>query len=298
MPQPAVPQQPGVESWAGGDGHVGQIRFFCWRDWLDSQDKLDPFAFLDYLENVGDGKVGVSLKVRPSGVPDNGRAFEEVLLDNIPSTNSTTAPGSLLAGLLGPQLTALLDPNQLKATQANTHRPTWDGEGASARDYWRDWLLYENNVNHMQPAHLQKDALLQSLPASTQNILRKRCTRRLIGYQELKALVKIQIDRALVNYGASQNWEDIVPLHPARADSLTEWFDNWCQAGAGVRGGVSHHMAKRQFLKAPYVSNAYEGHLGAMVFDEASQNGKFSYLVAFCFILPRLVSKKRAKVTK
>ena len=30
----------------------------------------------------------------------------------------------------------------------------------------------------------------------------------------------------------------------------------------------------------------------------SKQNGKFSYLEAFCFILPRLVSKKRANVTK
>ena len=298
VPQPAAPPHPGVESWAGGGGHVGQIRFFCLHNWLDSQDKFDPFAFLDYLENVGDGEVGVSFKVRPSGVPDNRRAFEEVLLDDIPSTNSTTAPGSLFGGLLGPQLAALLDPNQLKATQANTRRPTWDGEGATARDYWRDWLLYENNVNHMQPEHLQKEALLQNLPASRQNVLRKRCTRRLIGYQELKTLVKTQIDRAMANYGASKNWEDIVPPHPATANSLTEWFDDWGQAGARVRGGVSHHMAKRQFLKAMYVSNAYEGHLDAMVFEEAKQNSRFSYLKAFCFILPRQVSKKRAKVTK
>ena len=35
-----------------------------------------------------------------------------------------------------------------------------------------------------------------------------------------------------------------------------------------------------------------------MVFEEAKQNGKFSYPEAFCFILPRLVSKKQAKVTK
>ena len=170
--------------------------------------------------------------------------------------------------------------------------------GATARDYWRDLLLYENIVNHMQPEHLQKEALLQSLPASRQNVLRKRCTHRLIGYQELKALAKTQIDRALANYGASKNWEDIVPPHPATADSLTEWFDDRCQAGARVRCGVSHHMAKRQFLKALYVSNACEGHLDAMVFKEAKQNGKFSYLEAFCFILPRLVSKKRAKATK
>ena len=135
MPQPTAAPHPGVESWARGDGHVGQIRFFCLCDWLDSQDKFDPFAFLDYLENVGDGEVGVFLKVRQSGVPDNGRAFKEVLLDDIPLTNSTTAPGSLLAGPLGPQLAALLDPNQLKATQANTHRPTWDGEGATVRQY-------------------------------------------------------------------------------------------------------------------------------------------------------------------
>ena len=192
MPQPAAPPQPGVESWAEGDGQVGQMRFFRLRDWIDSRDKFDPFASLDYLENVGDGEVGVFLKVRPTGVPDNGRAFEEVLLNNIPSTKSTTAPGCLLVGFLGPQLAALLDPNQLKATQANTHRPTPNVEGATARDHWRDWLLYENIVNHMQPEHLQKDALLQSLPASRQNILRKRCTRRLIGYQELKALVKTQ----------------------------------------------------------------------------------------------------------
>ena len=66
------------------------------------------------------------------------------------------------------------------------------------------------NVNHMQPEHLQKEALLQSLPASRQNVLRKRCTNRLIHYQELKALVKTQVDGALANYGASKNWE--VPL--------------------------------------------------------------------------------------
>ena len=150
----------------------------------------------------------------------------------------------------------------------------------------------------MRPEHLQKEALLQSLPASRQNVLRKQCTRRLIDYQELKALVKTQVDRALANYGASKNWEDIVQPHPATADSLTEWFDDWCQAGPCMRGGVSHHMAMRQFFKALYVSNAYEGHLDAMLFDEAKQNGKFSYLEAFCFILPRLVSKKRAKVTK
>ena len=298
MPQPTAQPHPGVESCAGGDGHMGHIRFFCLCDSLDSQDTFDPFAFLDYLENVWDGEVGVSLKVRPSGVPDNGRAFEEVLLNDIPSTNSSTAPGSLLAGLLGPQLAAILDPNQLKATQANTHRPTWDGEGATARDYWQDWLLYENNVNHMQHEHLQKEALPQSLPASRQNVLRKRCTRRLIGYQELKALVKTQRDRALANYGASKNWEDIGPPHPSTADSLTEWFHDWCQAGARVRGGVSHNMAKRQFLKALYVSHAYEGHSDAMVFEEPKQNGNFSYLEAFCYILPRLVSKKRAKMTK
>ena len=205
MPEHATPPQRGVESWAAGDGHVGQTQFFCLRDWLDSRDKFDPFAFLDYLENVGDGEVGVSLKVRPSEVPDNGRAFQEVPLDDIPSTNSTTAPGSLLARLLGPQLAALLDPNQLKATQADNYRPTWDGEGATARNYWRDGLLYEDNVNHMQPEDLQKEALLQTLPGSRQNVLGKRCTRRLIGYQELKALVKIQIDQALANYGGSKN---------------------------------------------------------------------------------------------
>ena len=153
-------------------------------------------------------------------------------------------------------------------------------------------MHFESNVNHMQPEHLQEEALLQSLTASRQNVVGKRCTCRLIGYQELKALVKTQIDRALANYGASKNWEDIVPPHPTTADSLTEWFDDWCQAGARVCGGVSHHMAKRQFLKALYVSNAYEGHLDAMVFEEAKQNGKYSYLEAFCFILPRLVSKK------
>ena len=60
---------------------------------------------------------------------------------------------------------------------------------------------------------------------------------------------------------------------------------------------VSHHMAKRQFLRALYVFNAYEGHLDAMVFGEAKQNRKFSYLEAFCFNLPCLVSKNRAKVT-
>ena len=46
------------------------------------------------------------------------------------------------------------------------------------------------------------------------------------------------------------------------------------------------------------MSDAYKGHFDAMVFEEAKQNGKFAYLEAFCFILPRLVSKKRAKVTK
>ena len=59
----------------------------------------------------------MSPKVRPSEVPDNGRAFEEVLLDDMPLTNSTTAPGSLWAGPLGPQLAASSDPNELKATQ-------------------------------------------------------------------------------------------------------------------------------------------------------------------------------------
>ena len=118
-----------------------------------------------------------------------------------------------------------------------------------------------------------------------------------MDYQELKALVKTQIDRALANYGAFKNWEDIVPPHPATADSLTDWLADWFQAGACVRGGVSHHMAKRQFLKAPYMSNAYEGHLDAMLFEEAKQNHQFSYLEAFCLILPRLVHKKQAKVT-
>ena len=58
-------------------------------------------------------------------------------------------------------------------------------------------------------------------------------------------MIKPQIDRALANYGASTNLEGIVPPHPATADSLTEWFDDLCQAGARVRGGVSHRMAKR-----------------------------------------------------
>ena len=39
-----------------------------------------------------------------------------------------------------------------------------------------------------------------------------------------------------------------------------------------MRGGVSDHMAKRQFPKAVYMSNAYEGHLDAMLFEEARQN--------------------------
>ena len=116
MPQPTAPPHLGVESWAGGVCHIGQIPFFCLCDWLDTRQKFNPFAFLDYPGKVGDGEVGVSLKVRPSGFPDNGRAFEKALLVAIPSTNSTTAPGGLLAGLLGPQLAALLDPNQLKAT--------------------------------------------------------------------------------------------------------------------------------------------------------------------------------------
>ena len=135
MPQPTAPPHPGLESWAGVDAHVGRIRFLCLRDWLDARGKFDPFAFLHYLKNVGNGEVRVSLKGRPSGVLDNGTTFEEVLLNDIPSTNSTTASGSLLAELLGPQLAALLDPNQLKATQAKTHCPSWDGEGATARDY-------------------------------------------------------------------------------------------------------------------------------------------------------------------
>ena len=113
-----------------------------------------------------------------------------------------------------------------------------------------------------------------------------------------RVLVKTKVDRALANFGASKNWEDIVPPHPASAESLPEWFHDSCQAGARVRGGVSHHGAKRQFLKALYTSNAYEGTLDAMVFEEAKQNGKFSYLEALCFILPHLVNKDRAKVTK
>ena len=108
------------------------------------------------------------------------------------------------------------------------------------------------------------------------------CTRRLIDYQGLKALVKTQMDRALVNFGVSKNWEDIVPPRHASAASLTEWFDDWRHAGARVHGGVSHHGAKRQFVKALYVSHAYEGHLEGMVFEEAKQNGKISYLASFC----------------
>ena len=57
-------------------------------------------------------------------------------------------------------------------------------------------------------------------------------------------------------------------------------------------------MTQRQFFKALYVSNAYGGHLDALPFEEAKQKAKFSYLEAFCFILPRLVSKKQAKVMK
>ena len=65
-----------------------------------------------------------------------------------------------------------------------------------------------------------------------------------------------------------------------------------------MHGGVSHHGARRKFLKALYMSNAYQGDLDAMVLVEAKQNGKFSYLEAFCFILTQLVGKKRAKVIK
>ena len=83
-----------------------------------------------------------------------------------------------MAGLYGPQLSALLDQDQLKATLVNTHCPSGDGEAATARKYWRDWAA----INHMQPENLQKGALLQSLPASRQNILRKRCTPCLFDY--------------------------------------------------------------------------------------------------------------------
>ena len=65
-----------------------------------------------------------------------------------------------------------------------------------------------------------------------------------------------------------------------------------------MRAGVSHHMANRHFLRALYVSKAYDRHFEAMVFVEAKQNGTLSCVEDFCFILPRLVSKKRAKVLK
>ena len=198
----------------------------CLRDWLDTRGKSDPFAFLDYLENAVDGAVGVCLNVRPSLVVDNGRPFEEVLLDDIPSTKSRTAPCSLLTGLLGPQLLPLLDSNHLKSTQASTQRPSWDRGGATARNYWQHWLFSKNNVDHMQREHVKKEAVLQILPASRQNVLRKRCTCRLIDYEELKALVEKQIDQTLTTYGVFKNLEDIVPLQPAIADSLTEWLDD------------------------------------------------------------------------
>ena len=38
MPQLTAPPLPGLESWAAGDGHIGQIRLFCLCDWLDSRD--------------------------------------------------------------------------------------------------------------------------------------------------------------------------------------------------------------------------------------------------------------------
>ena len=84
----------------------------------------------------------------------------------------------------------------------------------------------------MQSEHLQQEALLQSLPIPRQNVFRKPCTRCLVDYRELKALVKTQINGALANHSAFKSWEDIVPHHPATADSVTEWFDDWCQGGA------------------------------------------------------------------
>ena len=106
-----------------------------------------PSTSLSTLKMSGMAKWVHPLRLDHPGVPDNGRAFEEVLMNDIASrpndTSSATAPGRLLVGLLGPQLAVLLDPNQLKATQANTHRPSSDAEGATARDYWQGWLLYE-----------------------------------------------------------------------------------------------------------------------------------------------------------
>ena len=85
------------------------------RGWLIAQCTFNPFTYFDDLETVGDGEVGVSLKVRPWGAPDAERSFRAVLVDDSASrgkdVEQVMTSAGLLGRLLGLELAALVHPN-------------------------------------------------------------------------------------------------------------------------------------------------------------------------------------------
>ena len=287
-------------------------------DWCP---KENPLTWLQVAPYVKDGhfvrnmvrrsadNMKMKYRVRPTGVPDDMRAFKEVravpLMDELQKylKDSGEAPRTE-QGMFGTQTNSWLDPQVNEVLKKMAKVPTWDCERATQEAWIKRFNEWRADYAERFDEKHQSDILLAAL--TNEDVRDRHAKNRRREGLSLEELWQDITGRRMVNiHKPGAKWRRrALPNEPLTTLSWTDFMNDWSEEGSLVRGGVTHRQARDRLIKElrRHVKECPQDAATKAAYNkiyrvQADHGGlEFNYWELFMHVMPFLSSAEYAEM--